>query len=229
MKLSIGLENVTQTFIQGNTSLKVLQDITITFTQGLSYALTGISGSGKSTLLALLAGFEKPTQGQVLLNGHQINHFSEKKLQEVWLYQIGFLFQMPYLSSELTVLENVILKGLIAGKPLQECREKGMDLLKRVGLAEKADQAPTILSGGEQQRVALVRAVFLNPAFLIADEPTAHLDETTKMPLIALLREYQQEHAMGLILSSHDVHLVAQMDEIYELRAGSLQLLKRNM
>jgi ABC-type lipoprotein export system ATPase subunit len=228
MKATLAFENVTQTFFQGNDTLTILRDISVVFEHGNSYAITGVSGSGKSTFLALLAGFEKPTQGHIYYQGHALNHFSEKELQKFLLSIIGFLFQHPYLHHEFTVIENVMLKGLIAGKSREECMHHAMTLLKRLNLTDKAYSLPAHLSGGEQQRVSFLRAIFLNPAFLIADEPTAHLDEATKMPLLNLLKEYQHEQGMGLIISSHDIDLVHDMSFIYRLHKGSLELVKES-
>jgi ABC-type lipoprotein export system ATPase subunit len=223
MKMTLAFENVTKEFIQGDHSIRVMDDITCSFEQGVSYVLTGISGCGKSTFLAILAGFEKPTSGHVLFNGHKIEHLKETELRAKWLYDIGFLFQSSFLSKELTVLENVILKGLIAGQSVSECKKRGYELLEQIGLFDKAAQFPTVLSGGEQQRVALARALFLKPSFLLADEPTAHLDEKTKIPLINLLQIYQKEYGMGLLMSSHDNDFVRQIDHIYTLHTGILQ------
>ncbi len=134
---------------------------------------------------------------------------------------VGLMFQYPYLVPELSVLENVILKGLAAGMSSGECRAHGIELLVQVGLADMAERAPSFLSGGEQQRLALARALFLRPRFLIADEPTAHLDATNAQLIFELIATYQQA-GMGVIISSHDPRAVEGADQVFVLRDGQL-------
>ena len=164
-------------------------------------------GAGKSTLLHLLAGFESPTYGKVAFSGADV------------VQQVGVVFQVPHLLDELSVVENVMVQGLIAKKAYDECYDKASELLAKVGLAEKASQQPRSLSGGEQQRVAVVRALFSEPSFILADEPTAHLDGKTAELLLDLILSYK--HA-GLIMVSHDESSALKLDHMLYLTDGTL-------
>jgi ABC-type lipoprotein export system ATPase subunit len=131
---------------------------------------------------------------------------------------IGLLFQVPYLIKELTVLENVMLKGLIAGKDESQCKVEAVELLQIMDLQDKMHEKPPVLSGGQQQRVALARALFGKPAFLLADEPTGDLDPHTAQNMIKLLLDCQKKWAMGIIVSTHDMHVASSMHTVYELQ-----------
>ena len=217
------VQDVSKSFKQAGSELPVLSDVTVTFEQGSSYALTGVSGTGKSTLLHLLAGLDKPDGGAVYFNEQNIALFSPSQLDHFHNGTIGLVFQNPYLIRELSVLENVILPGMIRGKSRHTCQERAYDLLKQVGLLEKAHEKPASLSGGQQQRVAIARALFNKPAFLLADEPTGNLDEKTGHAIIDLLLCYQQEWKMGLIISSHDQYVAHTMQYVYQLKNGNLE------
>ncbi len=195
----------------------LFSDLNYRFEQGQSYALTGPSGAGKSTLLHLLAGFELPTQGTISFSGTNVKR--ETFLQK----HIGFIYQVPHLLDELSIAENVMIKGLIAKQPYKESHEKALEFLSHVGLADKALQRPRSLSGGEQQRVAVVRALFSEPSFIIADEPTAHLDEKTSQLLLDLILSYSRKPSgSGLIVVSHDSSLAHQLDHMLYLSEGIL-------
>ena len=173
---TIHLENIKKQFNQNTTTMPVLSGITYTFDSGRTYALTGVSGTGKSTLLSILAGLEAPTTGNVYYNNSSMSTLTNKEKNYLLNKTVGLIFQMPYLIQELSVLENVMIKGLIS--PTNSIKkDQALQLLDRVGLRSKAYFLPSILSGGEQQRVAIARAVINKPDFLLADEPTAHLDE----------------------------------------------------
>jgi lipoprotein-releasing system ATP-binding protein len=194
----------------------------VTFTQGTRYAITGISGCGKSTLLHLLAGIDKPSSGHVYYNQHAIDTLDADKKNYFLNHDIGLVFQYSYLIKELSVLENVMIKGLIAKMPYEECQKRARSLLHELGLSTKVSSLPTQLSGGQQQRVAIARALLNQPAFLIADEPTGNLDEKTGRELLALLLQLQKDWGLGLIISSHDEYVSEQMQERYELAQGKL-------
>ena len=213
--LFLDIHHLTQKFSQGAREIVVLDGISYRFEQGRSYAISGDSGAGKSTLLHLLAGLETPTLGQVRLGG--------KDIADVQTSQIGIVFQAPHLIDELSVLENIMIKGLILKQDYHEAQEQAQELLKRVGLEDKENQRPRSLSGGEQQRVSIARALFTEPAFIIADEPTAHLDQTLSQELLELLYSYQQEKGAGLIIASHDSGLLGLLDTALILHKGTLQ------
>ncbi|HSW73886.1 MAG TPA: ATP-binding cassette domain-containing protein, partial [Candidatus Limnocylindria bacterium] len=184
--------------------------------------ITGASGAGKSTLLHLLGGMDMPDQGSVFFDGHALGTMPDKQRRHVWNTSFGLVFQNPYLINELTVLENVMLKGLAGGLNHTACVTTAQHLLKAVGLEDKMDSKPSTLSGGQQQRVALARALFGKPAFLLADELTGNLDATTGAALVDFLLKCQQEWHMGIILSTHDMGIASRMQERLCLREGRL-------
>lgn len=221
MKLAVlEINNLEKIFPGPKNNSLILQKITARFMQGTSYAIMGSSGAGKSTLLQLLAGIDKPTGGQVLFNGIDIATFSQQQHIAYLQKSIGLLFQLPYLIKELSVLENVMLPALIAQKGSDIAAHRAEKLLKSVELYEKRMQLPGELSGGQQQRAALARALINQPSFLIADEPTGNLDEQTSSAITRLMLELKKEWHMGIIVSTHDQSLAAQMDKTLELKNG---------
>lgn len=215
-------DNVTKKYQQAEKELLVLNNVDASFEHNKTYAITGASGSGKSTLLYLLSGLDVPTSGSVFFNEVDIQSFSQEQRSHFLNKQVGLVFQQPYLIKELTILQNVMLKGLIAGKTESECTKKAYELLSNVGIADKSGSLPTELSGGQQQRVALARALFNEPLFLLADEPTGNLDNKTGNSIVDLLLTCQQQWGMGLIISSHDAYVTQKMETIYELKNGVL-------
>jgi lipoprotein-releasing system ATP-binding protein len=222
---SIKLEDVSKFFRQANDEINVLSGINFQFEQDFSYALTGVSGTGKSTLLHIIAGFDNPSKGKVYYNSMDIGKLSKKDKKDFLSNSLGFLFQSPYLVNELTIIENAMLKGLISGKSYEDCLPFALELLEKLGLNAKAQYAPYLLSGGEQQRVALARALFTKPCFLIADEPTAHLDDLNKNIIIDLLLAYQKEWKMGLIVATHDPFVTRKMEIRLKICNGNLYLI----
>ncbi len=220
-KLSV--KNISKSFMHGSVKTEVLKNIDITFDQHSSYAIIGASGVGKSTFLHLLAGLDAPTGGKVFFNDQNINAFTPAKTDQFRNQSLGLVFQEPYLIKELSVLENVMSKGLIAGKNKKECREQALKLLDAVGLSEKINSYPFTLSGGQQQRGALARALFGKPIFLLADEPTGNLDRQTGNKVVDLMLKMSKEQGFGLIVSSHDPYVRERMGEVYELREGKLE------
>jgi len=220
-KATIRTQNLSKHFIQAGQKIIVLDGIDSLFTQEKSYAIAGISGSGKSTFMHIIAGLEKPTKGTVLFNDSNIQEFSADELARFLNSTIGLLFQSPYLLKELFVIENIMLPGMIKGdKTNSECAERAEYLLNCVGIASKKDARIGELSGGEQQRAALARALFNEPQFLIADEPTSNLDIQTGKTIIDLLMTFHHEWGMGLIVSSHDEYVTERMDQVYTLKDG---------
>jgi ABC-type lipoprotein export system ATPase subunit len=219
---SLVLENVFKRYFQAGVPVNVLNGVNALFDQGTSYAITGASGSGKSTLIHLLAGLDNPTSGTVYFNQTPLTSFTSSQKTFFLNKEIGLVFQYPYLIKELSVVENVAIKGLIAGKSMAECSQQAKDLLSQVGLAEKITAYPGQLSGGQQQRVSLARALMNEPNFLIADEPTGNLDKATGNAIIDLMSKLQQERGMGIIVSSHDDYVSSRMNIRYELKDGLL-------
>lgn len=219
----IRAEQLTKCFKQAGESLTVLNKINASFEQGHTYALTGVSGAGKSTLLHLLAGLDQPTAGTIMLNNKAITSLSALERSQT----LGLVFQSSYLIKELSVIENVMMPGLIQGNPYEELYVHAKTMLTTVGLVDKAAVAPATLSGGQQQRVAIVRALFNKPLFLLADEPTGNLDEKTGREIVKFLIDCQREWKMGLIVSTHDRYVAEAMEIQFVLHNNELKIAAR--
>lgn len=220
----LGFQGVEKFFIHAGIRVEILKKTTVLFQQGTSYAIMGASGVGKSTLMHVLSGLELPSAGNVLFNSHIISKFTAHE-KFIFLNQsIGLVFQQPYLIRELSVLENVMLPGLLRGQSSEECKVRAQELLVQVDLASKFLSKVSTLSGGQQQRVALARALFNKPQFLLADEPTGSLDVHTGKLIVELLCEFQKEYDMGIIVSTHDMQVAEAMNQIYCLQEGNLVL-----
>jgi ABC-type lipoprotein export system ATPase subunit len=186
-------------------------------------AIVGRSGSGKSTLMAMLGALTKPTEGKVLLDGTDIWTLSETELAAFRSRRIGFVFQFPSLLPNLTAADNVALPALLGRTmPAEEAYARAYDLLSRIGLADRADLYPGSMSGGEQRRVAVARALINSPALLLADEPTSDLDEDTEADIIDLLERLHRTESFGLVLVTHNLELAKRAQRIYEMRQGAL-------
>jgi putative ABC transport system ATP-binding protein len=204
-----------------NTKLLILDNINLQITQGESVAITGESGSGKTTLLGLLAGLDIPSNGEVSLLGKALSPLNEDQRAALRLGKIGFVFQSFHLMDNLSALENVMLP-LELDNTSHNIRQRALEALKQVGLAERSSHLPTQLSGGEQQRVALARAFVSQPAVLFADEPTGNLDRNTGEEIIALLFKMQQQSNTTLVMVTHDDSLAQRCQTHYKLIDGKI-------
>ena len=216
----IQLRGVSKTVPSGAGSLTILHPLDLTIDGGRVVAITGPSGSGKSTLLGLLAGLDAPSAGSVVLDGVDITVLDEDSLARLRGTRIGFVFQFFHLLPSLTALENVLVPMEIAGAPNAAARAK--ELLGEVGLQERGHHYPSQLSGGEQQRIAIARALANNPPILLADEPTGNLDSTTGHQIIQLLLEVNRTRKTTLVLVTHDPELAAVADVSIALRDGKV-------
>ena len=215
----------------GDAKVPVLKDISLEVSRGESLAIVGPSGSGKSTLLQIMGTLDRPTSGEVTLNGQELNRLDDNQLAAVRTRELGFVFQAHYLLPQCTVLENVLVPTLAlphtslppgSGKNPESAAARAARLLTRVGLAERLSHRPGQLSGGERQRVALVRALINQPQLLLADEPTGSLDHASARNLAQLLLELNREEGVTLILVTHARDLARLMSRVLMLRDGSL-------
>jgi putative ABC transport system ATP-binding protein len=204
----------------GASAVTVLHGVSLDVAAREVLAVTGASGSGKSTLLGLLAGLDHPTEGSIVVDGVDITTLDEDALARFRRERIGYVFQSFHLIPTLTALENVATPLEIAGAPRPLARAR--DLLVEVGLGERAAHYPAQLSGGEQQRVAIARAVALDPAIVLADEPTGNLDSRTGDQIIDLLLSLNRERRSTLVLVTHDEALTRRADRVVTLRDGRI-------
>ncbi len=207
----------------GTQRIHVLRDLALEVGTGEMVAIVGASGVGKSTLLHLLGGLDRPEHGVIHVAGRELTAMSDAERVAFRNHHVGFVFQFHHLLPEFNAAENVEMPMRIARLPLPEARRRASDLLTRVGLGERLAHRPSMLSGGEQQRVAVARALVMKPALLIADEPTGDLDETTSETLHALLREMHAEHGLTSIIATHNPRLAAACDRVLRLEQGQLR------
>ena len=202
--------------------LHVLRDLDLSVEKGEMVAIMGASGVGKSTLLHVLGGLDVIDGGEVRVGDHEIATMNDEARVTFRNRHIGFVFQFHHLLPEFSALENVEMPMRIARMPVAEARPLAADLLRRVGLGERLTHRPGMLSGGEQQRTAVARALVMRPSILLADEPTGDLDEATADALHALLREMHQTYRLTSIIATHNPRLAASCDRILRLEGGRL-------
>ncbi|MCX6969168.1 MAG: ABC transporter ATP-binding protein [Verrucomicrobia bacterium] len=219
MSIQLKAENLERSFRISRTTIQVLRGVSLGISSGEAVFLCGASGAGKTTLLYTLAGLETPESGSVEFEGHSLYTMGSDRLTQLRNSRMGFVFQSYFLLPELTALENVLVPSMIAGKASPE---KGIELLKRVGLAERLHHLPAELSGGEQQRVAIARALINDPAILFADEPTGNLDSHTGEAIIELLLGVTRSENRTLVVVTHDEHLARRGDRLLRIEDGRL-------
>jgi putative ABC transport system ATP-binding protein len=217
----IRIDHVSKSVTDSTGTLDILRDIHLTLAARETVAIVGASGSGKSTLLSILAGLDTPTSGKVFLDGEDLFSLNEDDRAAWRAQRIGFVFQSFQLMANLTALENVMLPLELAGLP--HARDRARSMLTRVGLGERLSHYPKVLSGGEQQRVALARAFVVEPALLLADEPTGSLDFATGSKVMELMFELNRERGTTLVLVTHDAGIAAQCDRRIEIEAGQVR------
>ncbi len=217
---TLALRGVTRVFRQGERQLKVLRGVDLTLTRGELVALVGPSGAGKSTLLHIAGLLERPDGGSVEVGGIACSTLSDGDRTRIRRDTVGFVYQFHHLLPEFSALENVMLPQLIAGLSKREARERARQLLGMVGLAERADHRPGRLSGGEQQRVAIVRAIANVPRVLLADEPTGNLDPSTAEGVFQQLQKLVKATGLSALIATHNLDLARRMDRVLELKDG---------
>ncbi|HSJ07378.1 MAG TPA: ABC transporter ATP-binding protein [Longimicrobiales bacterium] len=207
--------------------LTILDGVELEVRPGEATAIIGASGAGKSTLLHLLGCLDRPTSGVVMLGGRSVADLPARELAALRNARIGFVFQFHHLLREFTALENVMMPMLIAGSGRREARARAAELLDEVGLGARLTHKPTELSGGEQQRVAVARALVNRPAVVLADEPSGNLDTHTSTQLHELFFRLRADHHVALVLATHNHELAARTDRVLEVRDGTLHAVAR--
>ncbi|MCL4128522.1 UNVERIFIED_CONTAM: hypothetical protein GTU68_052873 [Idotea baltica] len=214
------VRNLTKTYKSGSKELTVLSDISFEIQSGDTFSIVGPSGSGKTTLLGLCAGLDNSSSGSVTLYGNSFNGLNEDQRAAVRNQHVGFVFQNFQLLPTLTAIENVMVPMELRGE--KNIKSSAMELLERVGLADRHDHYPTQLSGGEQQRISIARAFSNKPKILFADEPTGNLDEETSLKVEELLFDLNKEAGTTLALVTHDLELAGKTERIIRIKGGQV-------
>ena len=214
------IKNVSKTYGEGSAQVVALKNIHIQVDEGEFVAITGPSGSGKSTLLNIIGGLDSISSGEVLLDGIRIDNLNENALVDIRRRKIAYVFQQYHLIPSLTALENVLLP-LTFYKSVGEEEERAIEILGKVGLEKRAKHKPSQLSGGEQQRVAIARALINSCPFILADEPTGNLDQTTGMEILNLFQEVNKD-GHTIIMVTHSSDIVSHANRIIALRDGEI-------
>jgi lipoprotein-releasing system ATP-binding protein len=211
-----------KTYNVGQTTLTVLRDLDLAVEAGEMVGIVGASGVGKSTLLHLLGALDRTDQGTIAIDGTDLTRLADDDVVAFRNRRVGFVFQFHHLLPEFTALENAEMPMRIARLPMAEARPRAQELLSRVGLTDRLGHRPGMLSGGEQQRVAVARALVMRPALLLADEPTGDLDESTADSLHGLLKEMHRAYGLTSVIATHNMRLAAACDRILRLEGGRL-------
>lgn len=219
----IRIKNVKKIYQMGNEQIQAVNGISLNIRQGEVCCLLGKSGSGKSTLLNLIAGLEKPSSGEIIFNKKHIERMNEDQLADFRQKYVGFVFQSYNLLPTLTAMENVTLPLIFKNVPVQERNERAMEMLKAVGLEERAHHKPHEMSGGQQQRVSIARAFINSPQVVFADEPTGNLDTRTTYEMMDLITDLAKKNNQTLVIVTHDLELSDYADRIVMLSDGKVE------
>jgi lipoprotein-releasing system ATP-binding protein len=216
-------ENLVKTFTNTKeTKLEILKSISLEIMEGKITIIVGASGAGKSTLLHLLGGLDKPDDGKIFYNSENILNYSEDKLAKFRNKNIGFVFQFHHLLPEFTAAENVAIPQMITGKSLNNSIIRANELLSEVGLIERKDHKPAELSGGEQQRVAVARALANDPAIMLADEPTGNLDSENSQIISDLIIHLNSKYKKTFVVVTHNKEMLGIANQVYEIKDGKI-------
>lgn len=225
----IRIRDVKKIYQMGSEQIHAIDGISMNIYQGEVCCLLGKSGSGKSTLLNLIAGLEKPTEGKIIFHKKHIERMDEDQLADFRRQYVGFVFQSYNLLPTLTALENVTLPLIFKGMPKKEREEKAMEMLKAVGLEERAKHKPFEMSGGQQQRVSIARAFVNDPPVVFADEPTGNLDTKTTYEMMDLITGMAKKNKQTLVIVTHDLELAEYADRIVMLQDGKIEKIEKKI
>ncbi len=214
--------NIVKDFKLGDTTTRVLKDVSLKVLQGEFVAIMGPSGSGKSTLLYILGGLDTPTGGSVYMNGINISTFGDPKMSQLRRQKIGFVFQFYNLIPNLNVEENIMLPLLLDGKKMRDHKNQLTQILEVVGLSNRRKHTPRMLSGGQQQRVAIARALIHNPEILFADEPTGNLDSKIGKEMMNLLQNINQERGQTIMMVTHSSEAAKNSNRVITVQDGMI-------
>lgn len=220
-KIVLDAQNISKSFTDGKTSVDVIRNLSLQVKEGEFISIVGSSGSGKSTLLHVLGGLDRPTSGQVFLNGTRFDSLGEAERGYIRNQYLGFVYQFHHLLPEFSALENVAMPLMLRkGSNFKQVRSEAEYLLDRVGLSHRLTHKPGELSGGERQRVAMARALVAKPKLMMADEPTGNLDRKTALKIFELLSELRQEFNMAMLIVTHDEFLAQSADAVLHMQDG---------
>ena len=218
----LDLRDIHKVYRVGPTAVEVLKGISLTIEPGELVSITGTSGCGKSTLMNIIGLLDRPSSGDYWLDGSRVAYADDDRLSEIRNRRIGFVFQQYQLLSRLTALANVLLPLVYRPEPTPDAERRGLAMLERVGMAERAHHKPTELSGGQQQRVAIARALVGQPTLILADEPTGALDTRVGQEIMTLFRQLNRDDQITVVIITHDPGLARQCDRVITLRDGLL-------
>ena len=220
---AVTLQEVAKTYRQASAGLKVLKSVSLSVMPGEIVAVVGPSGAGKSTLLHIAGLLDRPSAGSVFFGGEDCTAIGDDRRTTIRRGGIGFVYQFHHLLPEFSALENIVLPQMIAGRSRREAALRAGELLEQTGLAQRATHRPARLSGGEQQRVAIGRALANRPRVLIADEPTGNLDPQTALSVFEVLLAAVRDHGVAALIATHNMDLAARMDRRLTLRDGTVR------
>ena len=213
---------ITKSFVIGRHRIEVLKGVGLQVKRGEWVALLGASGSGKTTLLDIIGTISRPDSGSLVADGYDLTRMSQRELVTFRRKNIGFVFQAYHMLPELNICENVMLPALMENSPKSEVKARALELLNRVGLSHRVNHRSNELSGGEQQRAAIARALMNSPRLMLADEPTGNLDSVTGSGILDLFREFHADANMTIIMVTHDRNVAKLADRMVELKDGHL-------
>jgi len=225
----IVLNNVRKVYKMGDEKIVALDNINLSIDEKECICLLGTSGSGKSTLLNMVAGLEKPTKGEIIIDNHHVEKMNEKQLAKFRQMYIGFIFQSYNLISTLSAMENVSLPLTFGGIPKQIRDKRAKKMLEAVGLGSRLNHKPSEMSGGQQQRVSIARAFVGNPKIVFADEPTGNLDTKTTFEVMDLMTSMAKEHNQTLIIVTHDTEISDYANRVVYIRDGNIEKITENI